>query len=152
VFFVPSSPETWDADELPHHPALRLASVCEQPLSGRYSRRLVTFVKAARYDAAAAAAWRASRAGWAMGIERVADLVWETRPERAARAAAAAEAAGAGAGAGAPAPVPRRVRDGGGGEGGGGGNGGSGGLAEDSAAPASAPAREPARELASARR
>ncbi|GBF97951.1 hypothetical protein Rsub_10624 [Raphidocelis subcapitata] len=85
VYFVPVSPETYDPSELPDHPALTLVSNCEQPLSGRYSRRLLTYAKTAPYDAAAAAAWRESRRGFEMAIERVSDLVWETRPERESR-------------------------------------------------------------------
>lgn len=121
MFFVPVTPDTYDPSDFPDHPAMSLVGNCEQPLSGRYSRRLLTFQKAAAYDAAAAAAWRAARRGFLMGIEKVPDLVWEpsevrTKAERrdARREAKAArrqggggggcgEAPGAGAGAAAPA-------------------------------------------------
>lgn len=142
VFFVPVSPETDDPADLPDHPSMALAASCLQPLSGRYGRRLLTFSKDAPFDAAQSHAWREARRGFLMAIERVSDLVWETRDERAARS-------GAADGAGAPPPPrPRREnsggikRDGGGG-GGGGGDGGSNGDGKDEKA-----AAEAERELA----
>jgi hypothetical protein len=121
VYFVPVSPETYDPSELPDHPSLTLVSNCEQPLSRRYSRRLLTYAKTAPYEPAAAAAWRASRRGFLMAIERVSDLVWETNPERQSRTRAQ-EGAGEG-------PKPRRHNSGGPGGGGGDGDGGSDGGA-----------------------
>jgi hypothetical protein len=103
---------------------MALAAHCEQPLSTRYSRWLITYEKTAEYDAAAASAWRDGRRGFKMGIECVADLVWESRPARDARAAARALGAGvAGAGGGeegeggaaALNPKPRRQKGGAGG-------------------------------------
>jgi len=132
VFFIPVSRETYREDELPDHPSMARVSNCEQPLSTRYSRRLITYQKAAPYDAATATAWRESRRGFVMAIEQVADLVWETRPERQAR----------GEGSGAGGPKARRQNSGGGG-GGGGGSGGEGGVSEIAAVPV--------RELAGAR-
>ncbi|GFH32218.1 uncharacterized protein HaLaN_31404, partial [Haematococcus lacustris] len=45
VFFMPSTPDTYSAQELPSHPALRLLHNSEQLLTSRYSRRLITMEK-----------------------------------------------------------------------------------------------------------
>ncbi|KAI8466404.1 MAG: tRNA guanosine-2'-O-methyltransferase [Monoraphidium minutum] len=110
VFFIPVSPDTWDPSDLPDHPAMDLAGSCLQPLSQRYGRRLLTYAKVGVFDAAADAAWRAARSGFVMGIERVADAVWEpaehrTKAQKRAarqreREAAAAAAGGGGGGGG----------------------------------------------------
>lgn len=52
-----------------------------QPLSGRYGRRLLTFQKVLPYDKEASAAWREGRRGFVMSIEKVADMVWEAKPD-----------------------------------------------------------------------
>ena len=76
VFFLPSSPETYSEAELPEHPALLLVANSEQVLTGRYSRRLLTMIKVAAYDASADAEWREARRDVVLAIERVADIVW----------------------------------------------------------------------------
>ncbi|XP_063407335.1 tRNA (guanine(10)-N2)-methyltransferase homolog [Mytilus trossulus] len=45
VFWFPVSRESYTEDNLPTHPCLRLDSNCEQTLSTRISRRLITMVK-----------------------------------------------------------------------------------------------------------
>ncbi len=55
MYFYPALQEVYTPEEVPGHPVLRLVANSEQVLSQRYSRRLITMEKVARYDAAAAA-------------------------------------------------------------------------------------------------
>lgn len=107
------SPETDDPSDLPDHPSMTLVASSLQPLSGRYGRRLLTFSKTSPFDAAESHAWRESRRGFVMAIERVSDLVWETREDRAAREGGAGGGCGSELSGSADAGVltGRRERD-----------------------------------------
>lgn len=57
VYFLPAIPGYYSPEEVPAHPALTLVANCEQVLSTRYSRRLITMEKTAGYDTSAAEAY-----------------------------------------------------------------------------------------------
>ena len=50
----------YSAEEIPRHPALTLVANCEQVLSTRYSRRLITMEKVQPYCPKAASAHHAA--------------------------------------------------------------------------------------------
>lgn len=60
VYFLPAMAGYYTPDEIPRHPALEQAANCEQVLSTRYSRRLITMEKVRPYCAKAAAAYHAA--------------------------------------------------------------------------------------------
>ncbi|KAJ9533440.1 hypothetical protein QJQ45_026477 [Haematococcus lacustris] len=77
VFFMPSTPDTYSAQELPRHPALRLLHNSEQLLTSRYSRRLITMEKVAAFDADAEAAHYAEYPDPTLAVDRLHDKVYE---------------------------------------------------------------------------
>lgn len=79
VFFFPSAPELYSEDEVPHHPALRLVANCEQPLTPRYSRRLIVMEKVGRYDAQQAAEYHTAQGEPRFSAELVSELVYEPK-------------------------------------------------------------------------
>ena len=76
VFFLPATPETYREEELPVHPVLQLVENTEQPLTSRYSRRLLTMVKTARHDDAAAAEFKNFRASFTTALDQISELVY----------------------------------------------------------------------------
>ena len=69
VYFLPAIADVYDPAEIPTHPMLRLVANCEQVLSTRYSRRLITMEKVRSYDAAEAAAFHEAAGPPRCGLE-----------------------------------------------------------------------------------
>ncbi|KAK9812920.1 hypothetical protein WJX72_005797 [[Myrmecia] bisecta] len=79
VFFFPASPETYSEEELPAHPALRLLANSEQPLTSRYSRRLLTMAKVKPYCAAEAARFHEEHKDTELLVDQLSALIFEPR-------------------------------------------------------------------------
>eukprot|EP00958_Prasinococcus_capsulatus_P009531 scaffold927_cov375-Prasinococcus_capsulatus_cf.AAC.7 len=56
VYFIPSALETYSPQCIPVHPGLKLIANCEQMLTRRWGRRLITMEKCSDYDASLAPA------------------------------------------------------------------------------------------------
>lgn len=69
VYFLPAIADVYDPAEIPTHPMLRLIANCEQVLSTRYSRRLITMEKVRPYNAAEAAAFHEAAGPPRCGLE-----------------------------------------------------------------------------------
>lgn len=80
MFFMPCLPGPADPSQLPSHPSLRLAAHAQQPLSTRYGRLLLTYVKDAAFDTGVAAAWAAAAADMVYDVERLAEVVFAQMP------------------------------------------------------------------------
>lgn len=77
VYWMPSAPGLYEADELPCHPILKLRHNCEQYLTSRYTRRLMTLEKVAALDEGSAGAWRAARGDAIMKLDAIPKRVFE---------------------------------------------------------------------------
>lgn len=84
VYFMPAAPGFYSEEELPRHPALEMVANCEQMLTSRYSRRLITMEKVRGYDAAAAAAHFKQRGPPKMAIDDMHDYIYMTPADLAA--------------------------------------------------------------------
>ena len=121
VYWLPVIQDEYNDDQVPLHPCLHLISNCEQPLSGKLARRLITMVKSKPWDPLAAKATSAKPLESHAGGFR--EKIFESRESKnAAKVAAAAAAAVAVAEANAA-----------GGDGGGAGGTGGGAGCEDTA-------------------
>ena len=78
VYFFPASPDTYDPDEIPGHPALILVQNTEQILSGRYSRRLITMEKVKVYSKQEAEAYHLEKGDPVLKIDNLRDFVYES--------------------------------------------------------------------------
>lgn len=69
VYFLPAIADVYDPAEIPTHPMLCLVANCEQVLSTRYSRRLITMEKVRAYDAVEVAAFHEAAGPPRCGLE-----------------------------------------------------------------------------------
>jgi hypothetical protein len=76
VFFLPATPEAYHEEELPVHPVLQMVENTEQPLTSRYSRRLITMVKVARLDEAATTEFKQFRSSFSTGLDQISEQVY----------------------------------------------------------------------------
>ncbi|KAK2076934.1 hypothetical protein QBZ16_005162 [Prototheca wickerhamii] len=80
VYFLPAIADVYDPAEIPTHPMLRLIANCEQVLSTRYSRRLITMEKVRPYNAAEAAAFHEAAGPPRMAVDDLHAHVYAARP------------------------------------------------------------------------
>ncbi|KAK9842023.1 hypothetical protein WJX81_004620 [Elliptochloris bilobata] len=71
AFFMPAATGVYDERDVPAHPVLAVVANCEQVLSSRYSRRLITLQKVRAYDAAEAAAFHKSQGPPSSGCDGI---------------------------------------------------------------------------------
>lgn len=67
------------------HPCMDIWNNSVQTLSTRYMRRLITMAKVKPFDSQESAAWRQSLEGMQMPIDRLHDVVYETRQGTSAK-------------------------------------------------------------------
>uniref|UniRef100_A0A1D2A5X4 tRNA (guanine(10)-N(2))-methyltransferase n=1 Tax=Auxenochlorella protothecoides TaxID=3075 RepID=A0A1D2A5X4_AUXPR len=84
VYFLPAIPGYYSPEEVPAHPALTLVANCEQVLSTRYSRRLITMEKTAGYDTSAAEAYHTASGPPSMAVDKLHEHVYAGRNDKGA--------------------------------------------------------------------
>jgi hypothetical protein len=76
VFFIPAIPDEDSGADLPQHPVLHMVENTEQPLTTRYSRRLITLVKTRPCLQEDQEGFKKAMAGFSMKIDAIAELVY----------------------------------------------------------------------------
>ena len=81
MYFCPSAPGSLSLSDLPSHPMLDPVFRCEQFLTMRYSRCLITMEKTRAYNAAEVDAFHQQTHVGSMSVADVHDIVFEKRSE-----------------------------------------------------------------------
>ena len=136
VYWLPVIQDEYNHDQVPRHPCLEIIANCEQPLSGKLARRLITMAKVAPWDPTAKATSAKPLESHAGSFR---EKIFESRESKNAAKAAAAAAAAAERGGSSTAAAASA--GGNAGDGGGGGGEGDAGASDDGAWAAAIQAR-----------
>ncbi|KAI7836781.1 hypothetical protein COHA_009361 [Chlorella ohadii] len=91
VYFLAAAPGFYSEEEVPQHPMLEVVYNCEQHLTTRYTRRLITMQKVKRYDAAEAQAFYEARGPPKLAIDDMHDYIYKSPAQLAAEAGMSVE-------------------------------------------------------------
>lgn len=85
MYFLPTTPESLLSDGIPNHPMLKICYSSVQILNSKYSRRLITMRKTARYNEDAVRAFHSNQGVPVLVVDKIHNVAMTKLPETSTR-------------------------------------------------------------------